>query len=136
MLDVGESVDLVMKRGRWRSYTVFKTFYDRSLQKDLHWSMSPLANPLVDDKDPRKGLPWVNLGNGVIPAGPGGPISDSHHCFLCTSPDDGTLIWCNVCNKHMHACHFTLSGSGGARKLSTWLGSSWTCDDCEDCEST
>ena len=131
MIDAGTDVDIVMARGRWRSWSVFQKFYNFSQRLGIHFSLRSLlsASPSVSDR--RRGIPYFN--SSSCPVGPGGPISDCHHCFKCSAPDDDSLIWCVKCNKHLHACHFQV----GQRRsvcsiLQQWFAEGWSCEDCEE----
>ena len=70
---------------------------------------------------------WLN-----IPQGPGGPITEDHHCFACDKVDDKFMIWCAFCNKHLHPFHFV---GDPEEAFQTWVQKGWPCDDCDDMSS-
>jgi hypothetical protein len=57
-IDLGEDIDVVMQRGRWRSYTVFQQFYNRS-KRHLQQCSEVLA--------------LRSVGPQVVPTAPVGP---------------------------------------------------------------
>ena len=148
-----------MQRGRWRSYTVFMQFYNRSKRHTQQCNAVLGLNPAGGAPVPvqpvgrdraqnpprfqRRAAPLPaggdiqvkpphndGAGKQQVPAGPGGPITQTHHCFACEDPDDDSLIWCQQCNKHLHVRHFRADPDTVMAQLASdnWQ---WWCTDCE-----
>ena len=149
MLTNGATIDAILRLGRWKSQSVFETYYKRTqqlcdLQPGTFLSKSAVdkgskreapSDTLSPQKPPKErslpavGKKGVNLCRPIPEATPGGN-ADGFYCWACSKSPPARLIHCSQCNVHICIHHFGTSKQDHALAEQEFKQIGWTCSEC------